>query len=262
MDQLSEEAFRMTTASAAAAAKLFVDIRGNKRQLGAVPEELVPQNRDEAYAIQDGIVALQGPLGGWKVAAGTGPDPICSPLPASVYIASGDHFSIGKWLATLIETEVAVGIGRDLPQRGTPYSRDEVKAAMASLHPAIEVIGSRFVAGTTVPQLLGIGDLQNNAAVLIGPAVTNWSGLDLKNLRISLRTGGIEIGTSEGGPDIEAVIDALTWLANHAAARQGGLRAGQFIITGSRIVRPIGKPGETVEADFGAFGSLRISLEA
>jgi 2-keto-4-pentenoate hydratase len=250
----------MTTASAAA--KLFVDIRGHKRQLGAVPEELVPESREAAYAIQDGIVALQGPVGGWKVATGTGPEPFCSPLPASVYVAPGEGFSIGKWLAIIIETEVAVGIGRDLPPRGTPYSRDEVKAAMASLHPAIEVIGSRFVPGITVPQLLGIADLQNNAAVLIGPAVRDWSGLDLAHLGILLRTAGVEIGTSEGGPDIEAITDALTWLANHATARQGGLRAGQFIITGSRIVRPIGKPGETVEADFGALGSLRIDLEA
>jgi 2-keto-4-pentenoate hydratase len=252
----------MTTATATAAAKLFVDTRHSKRLIPAISEEMVPQTREEAYAIQDGIIALQGAVGGWKVATGTGPEPVCSPLPASIYIDSGENFSIGGWLATLIETEVAVKLGRDLPARSTPYTRDEVKAAMASLHPAIEVIGSRFAPEITLPKLLGIGDLQNNSAVLTGPAITDWSGLDLAHLKISLRTGGVEIGTADGGPDIEAIIDALTWLANHAGARQGGLRAGQIIITGSRIVRPIGKPGEAVEADFGALGSLKIGLVA
>ena len=39
-----------------------------------------------------------------------------------------------------IEAEVAFRLGRDLPPRAAPYTRAEVMAALATAHPAIEVL--------------------------------------------------------------------------------------------------------------------------
>ena len=39
-----------------------------------------------------------------------------------------------------VEAEVAFRLGHDLPPRGTPYTREEIVAALATAHPAIEIL--------------------------------------------------------------------------------------------------------------------------
>lgn len=41
--------------------------------------------------------------------------------------------------------------------------------------------------------------------------------------------------TKSGGASVAQVADALLWLANSASAQGCGLRAGAFVITGSRV---------------------------
>ncbi len=54
------------------------------------------------------------------------------------------------------EVEFAFTMGTDLPPRDVPYRLDEVMAAVASLHPAIEIPDSRYRSFTEVgaPQLI------------------------------------------------------------------------------------------------------------
>lgn len=60
----------MTNASAAQAALMLSRVRRTGEQLVTFPEALVPQDRAAAYAIQDEIIALEGEVGGWKIASG------------------------------------------------------------------------------------------------------------------------------------------------------------------------------------------------
>ena len=43
-----------------------------------------------------------------------------------------------------IEAEIAYSFARDLPPEDAPYSREAVLDAIASMHPAIEVVDTRF----------------------------------------------------------------------------------------------------------------------
>ena len=71
------------------------------------------------------------------------------------------------------EAEFAFRMGVDLPPRPQPYSVDEVLAAVATLHPAIEVPDSRFDDFTIVgaPQL--IADNACAHLFVLGPAATD-----------------------------------------------------------------------------------------
>jgi 2-keto-4-pentenoate hydratase len=244
----------------AAAARHLLEARKSGFHLEGLADDFVPEELDVAYAIQDAIIkASEEQIGGWKIAAGTGPGPMCSPLLASAYRASGDILNVAASMATLVEAEVAVRIGTDLPPRDKDYSEQEVSGAIGSLHPSLEILGTRFNPEITIARLLVIADLQNNAAVVVGPAVPEWQGLDLSGLGIKLLIGDRSTAT-DTGPSASDVLSALTFLANGRARRYGGLKAGQVVITGSRINAPIARPGETVGAEFDRLGGVSLRL--
>lgn len=70
----------------------------------------------------------------------------------------------------------------------------------------------------------------------------------------------VELSRSQNGASVAATIDALVWLANHAAARGTGLAAGQFVITGARI-GPIEIPAASrIRAQVAGIGEVSLLL--
>ncbi|WP_375452586.1 2-keto-4-pentenoate hydratase [uncultured Devosia sp.] len=249
----------MTNASAAQAALLLSRVRRTGEKLVTFPEALVPQDRAAAYAIQDEIIALEGEVGGWKIASGTEAAPISSPILARAFFASGATLNIVDLMATLVELEVGLKLGADLPPREGGYSRDEVTAAIEGLLPAFEIVGRRFAADYELPALLSIGDLQAGSAVVSGPVVTDWQGLDLATIALTLDIGSQTLSTDTGA-SLDSVIESIVWLANEGSLRQGGLRKGQIIITGARLKEVLGQPGETVRASLAGLGTISVTL--
>jgi 2-keto-4-pentenoate hydratase len=249
----------MTNASAAQAALMLSRVRRTGEQLVSFPEALVPQDRAAAYAIQDEIIALEGEVGGWKIASGMEAVPIVSPILAHSFFNSGATLNIADLMATLVEVEVGLKLGSDLVAREGGYSRDEVIAAIEGFLPAFEIIGTRFAPSYDLPKLLNVGDLQVNAAVVSGPLVTDWQGLSLADLKLVL-TQGDSVSEADTGASLDVIIDSIVWLANEASLRQGGLRKGQTIITGSRLKEPIGQPGQVLRATLGALGTVTAKL--
>src|SRR6266446_101837 len=74
------------------------------------------------------------------------PGPEAEPAYAPIFTVSA---SPGRFPAKTqrlfgIEAEIAFRLARDLPKRDKPYTRDEIVAAIASMHPAIELVDTRF----------------------------------------------------------------------------------------------------------------------
>jgi 2-keto-4-pentenoate hydratase len=249
----------MTNASAAQAALLLSRVRRTGERLVTFPEALIPQDLAAAYAIQDEIIALEGEVGGWKIASGSAPVPMISPILAHSFFSSGTTINVADLMATLVEVEVAVKLGSDLTAREGGYSRDEVVAAIEGLLPAFEFIGTRFAPGYDVPRLLNVGDLQVNSAVVTGALVGDWQGLSLADLKLKL-TMADQVFEADTGASLDVVIDSLVWLANEGSVRQGGLRKGQIIITGSRLNEPLKQPNGAVSATLGALGTISVKL--
>jgi 2-keto-4-pentenoate hydratase len=249
----------MTNASAAQAALLLSRVRRTGERLVTFPEALIPQDRAAAYAIQDEIIALEGEVGGWKIGSGMEAVPVISPILAHSFFNSGTTLNVADLMATLVEVEVGLKLGADLRTRAGGYSRDEVIAAIEGFLPAFEIIGKRFAPEYELPKLLNIGDLQVNAAVVSGALVTDWQGLSLGDLKVALTVGG-KVFEVETGASLDVIIDSIVWLANEGSLRQGGLRKGQIIITGSRITEPLGQPGEAMSATLGALGTISVKL--
>jgi 2-keto-4-pentenoate hydratase len=229
----------------------------------ALPEALRPQTLAQAYAIQDAVVGAGTAIGGWKVApAKPGLEPRCAPIPLSRFHASGSRVGAEVFRAPEFEIELAVEMGRDLPPRDRPYGTDDLVAAIAGTRAAIEVICSRFVDRKAVSMLEALADAQSNAGVVAGPELSGWSGLDCANVAMSVRVNGATVRTCAGGPSTDEVLGALVWLANHAAPRNGGLKAGQIIITGARISPFPVRPGDRVVATVEGVGTVEMEIAA
>ena len=242
------------------AAEMLVGVRQGGQKLNDLPGDQIPQNQAEAYELQDAIIARKGVVGGWKVLAG-GPagDPMCSPLPNSIYFDNSAMIDSRGLLIFLTEVEVGLTLGKGFPQRATPYTQDEVRAGIASLHPALEMISSPFVDRKQVDKLALLGDLQSNGAVILGPALTDWTGFDTAALNIQLSYDGVEVATTDKGADLGQIVEALTWLANYAHTRGHELKAGDVIITGSRILLDAGD-AKLISADVEGLGVVSVTL--
>src|SRR5580698_6549278 len=124
------------------AARMLEDARRSNEPIVDLPEELRPISQDEAYYVQDRLSIVYGEVGGWKVGAPTAEaTPMFAPMPQAWIAESGSVMGGGMMRRFRgLEAEIAFLMGKDLPPRDTPYSRDEVVAAIASCHPAIEVL--------------------------------------------------------------------------------------------------------------------------
>src|SRR6201999_4084365 len=158
-------------------------------KLSALDDWYRPTNRAEGYAIQAAIERYSTTnLFGWKIAATSAAGqkhinvagPMAGRILAETVIADGGTASMAGNAMAVAEPEFAFRMARDLPPRPSPYSVQEVLAAVASLHPAIEIPDSRFSDFVSAGAAQIIAD--NACAhlfVLGAPATANWRALDL-----------------------------------------------------------------------------------
>ncbi len=253
----------------AACALLYGHWQGETR-LEALPPELRPAGRADAYRIQACIEDYSpAPLFGWKIAATSlagqkhiGVDgPMAGRLLAERAIEDGGACPLGNSLMKVAEMEFAFRMDEDLPPRTAPYSRDEVMARVAALHPAIELPDSRYAHFETAgaPQL--IADNACAHRYVIGPAAhDDWRALDLAAHKVRGFRGG---ALAEDGIGANVLGDpriALAWLANELSRHGLTLKAGQIVMTGT-CVKPLAiAAGDQVSGDFGVLGRVSVSI--
>src|SRR6188508_1785642 len=166
-------------------------------RIEALPVECRPRDRADGYEIQAAVVGLSGQrVAGWKIAA-TSPagqrhinvdGPLAGPLLDRRALLPGVAASLEGNLMRAAEAEFAFRFGKPLPSRAEPYTFDEVLAAVASLHPAIEVPDSRYFDFTKVGAAQLIADCACACWYRIGHVVqANWRDDDLVHHAVTAR---------------------------------------------------------------------------
>jgi 2-keto-4-pentenoate hydratase len=216
------------------AADTFLNARRTATPIADLPPELQPTTLEEAYEVQNLIAEAYGPIGGWKVGAPT-PEatPIFAPMPLNWIAASGTTLSGTTSRYRGLEAEIAFQIGEDLPLRATPYTMEEVVAAIASCHPAIEVIETGLIDPMAAARMSMIADLQIHGGFIYGPAVADWQSIDFATENVSLSVDAVVRVERTGSNTSGNLMRLLPWLANEGAARTHGLKRGDWITTGS-----------------------------
>ena len=243
------------------AAEILLQARRERTPIFDLPENLRPANLAEAYRLQDIMVSTIGDIGGWKVGAPSADaEPLCAPMPVWGGYAH-NNATIGESFSRLrgVEAEIAFLLGGDLPAREAAYSREEVMAAIASAHPAIEILEGAFDDPDRVDRLSIIGDLQSNGGFAYGREFPRWRDVDLSRESATMIVDGAvrveATGSNPGGADL---IRLVAWLANEGQWRTGGLEKGDWITTGSWTGKEFASPGSEVTARFSSFGDVSI----
>ncbi len=241
------------------AANLLLNARRNHSPIADLPCELQPQSLDEAGFVHDIMATAFGPIGGWKIGAGA-PDaiPFFAPMPRAWMVPSGTLLVGPRFRYRVLEAEIAFLLGHDLPPRATPYTRDEVVAAIASCHPILEELESGLIDPKAAAHLSSLADLQMHGGFIYGPACPNWRSIDFKTESVTLSINGKVEVERTGSNTSGDLMRLLPFLANQGAARTGGLKAGQWITTGSWTGNTPAPTGSLAEAAFSHAG--RVSL--
>ena len=258
----------MEHARAIEAARILTAARRSGKRLDALPSELVPSDFAAGYQIQDLTVTCHGrEVGAWKIGAthpnsqkGLGTDcPVAARL-FSETLVSGDTTVEDRLVVRGLEAEYAFLLGKDLPPAGAPYSREDVEAAIASVHPSIEIVDSRFTAAQVGP--LAVADNVNDCRWVYGAGITDWKSVDILTARVTMEVNGEVVVEGDGREVLGDPINALMWLVNEHANAREGLRAGQFITCGSCTGLYKAPAGCDARATFDGLGELNVKFRS
>ena len=244
-------------------ARLLLEARNSGEAIAELPAALVPASAEEAYAVQDLLAPALGAVAGWKVgAASPEAEPNCAPLFADLVAPSPARFAAERFPLGGIEGELAFRFARALPPRPSPYGEEEVWQAAASLHPAIELVQSRFADFRRQHKLGLLADFQSNGAFCFGAGPAEWRGIDILRQKASLMLDGAEAARAIGGNAAGHPRRLLAWLANHLSRRGKGIAAGDIVTTGTHTGLVFARPGMTATVRFPGIGEASLTLAA
>jgi 2-keto-4-pentenoate hydratase len=244
-DQVERAAFALVAARKGAA-------------IASLPADAMPQSEADSYQVQGAVLAKLGErIGGWKVGISPLGGHFAAPIYASTVHPSPASLPARGFKLIGIECEIGFRFNQALPARPQPYTRHEV-LAVASLHPTIEVVDSRYQDFRSLDRLLVLADNFSNGGLVYGPAVANWDGIDLAHPPIEVTADGKHFADCTGlraGTPIELVLAAVA----HASGR-GGIAAGTVITTGTHTGLVFTERGVRIAADFGRLGRVEVSF--
>ena len=227
-----------------------------------------PRTEDEAYEIQDAMIAASGlPVTGWKIGATVEElfqrlgvsQPFLGPLFQRFTYDSGSEIQVLPGHS--IETEMTVRLKADLVPSEQPYDRAEIEKSIAAIHPSFEIVGARFEGELAGAGFRLIADGGANIGTVLGRDAGSWSGLDLANYPLTLSINGEVV--QEGNTSVllwDHIFDALSWCLRHPVLAQRGLLAGDLIMTGTCTGITSISPGDKAVADFGSMGEVSVSF--
>jgi 2-keto-4-pentenoate hydratase len=239
-----------------------------------LPDDCRPATRADGYAIQSALLELSGRSAfGWKIAASSvagqthiGVDgPLAGRLLSGQIHVDGAVVPIGANRMRVAECEFAFRMGEDLPPREAPWTLEEVMAAVAALHLAIEIPDSRFEDVATAGAAQLIADNACAHRFVMGAASgADWRAIDLAAhaVRAEVRDGDT-LRYSRDGAGSNVLGDprvALAWLANELSSHGLALRAGEVVTTGTCMEPLEFEPGDAIRVDFGVLGRVAVRI--
>ena len=252
------------------AAKILLANWAATTRIDQLPQDSRPATRLEGYETATEMEIVSGqPVAGWKIAAtseaGQRHINVDGPLIGRIYkkrlLEPDAAVPLGDNIMRVAEAEFAFGFAKNLPPKGTAYTEEEALAAVSSLHLSIEVPDSRYNDFTKVgaPQL--IADTACASWLVLGPAVTApWRDLDLSAHAVTGLRNGERVAEGSGKAVLGGPVKALTWFVNECASFCGGVRAGQFVTTGTCIIPMAISPGDKVTIDYGVLGTISAEI--
>ena len=242
-------------------------IREGYRRGEFFPPELVGKlSFDAALRVQldilDRRLAGGERLAGWKIGLtsatvrahfGTERQPFGHILESGVITSPGEVALDDLAVGCGIEPELCVTMGSDL--HGPGATRDEARAAVASIAPGLEINQKR--AGGVKDFELSVADNLTQWAIVHGPSSPVAGDFDPDSLRVTMSRNG-EVRADVVGRDvIDDHFVSIATLANVLGEYGRHLEAGQRLITGSFSKHDVAR-GDEWRAEFAGLGACSV----
>ena len=178
-----------------------------------------------------------------------------------MFFADGGHRADERFIATRVEAELAFIMSKRLA--GPDCTMFDVLNATDFVVPALEILDTRIErvdpeTKATRKIFDTIADNAANAGIVLGGRPIRPLDADLRWIgALCFRNGQLEeTGLAAGVLNHPAT--AVAWLANKIAPHGLALEPGQVVLAGS-FIRPIEtRKGDTIQADYGAYGSVEL----
>ena len=248
--------FKTPTPPAEAAAAL-IEARLSGNNIGPSDAPRVAST-EQAYAVQRAMLAMAkdaglGALWGWKTGV--------APLFACGKWASGAVLSCPGLKISAIEGEVGLTFKDSLPPKSSPYTAEEIWAAVGSGALCIEVCRSSYSGGWTPNEFQALADVNNNAGVVVGQQISAETAREAaEGVEITISADGQTLVQSvavSGGVD---PIANIVTLVNDLSSQGITLEAGQLVITGAIAVTKAMAQGQKITVAFAGIGEVTCVL--
>jgi 2-oxo-hept-3-ene-1,7-dioate hydratase len=265
----------MTPDEIATAAARLLEAEQTRVQCGLLSLAHPGMTLDDAYAVQAAVVAAKEAAGrrrvGWKIGLTsramqqalniTTPD--SGVLLDDMVFEDGATVPEGRFIQPRVEAEIAFVMKAPLDGDVT---RDDVLAATEFVAPSLEILDTRILradpeTGKARVIFDTVSDNAANAGIVLGAERHAPEAHDLRWTGAILRKNGDVESTGLGAAVLDDPVMGLVWLARRMPQYGQRIEAGQVILSGS-FIAPIECPsGTSIDADFGAFGSVSIHFE-
>jgi 2-keto-4-pentenoate hydratase len=171
-------------------------------------------------------------------------------------LKSGSAVSIAGWTRAVLEPEVAVRLGSNVPAGATEAM---VRAAISGLGPAVEIADFdpeiQDVEGILACDIF-------HRYVLLGPVDQSRAGGSIAGLEALVFRDGEKVAGASGPADFagDAVV-ILQALAEALEANGEALRTGDVVITGSLVPPVKAGSGQLMRAEISPLGEIDVRFE-
>jgi 2-keto-4-pentenoate hydratase len=234
-----------------------------------------PPSLAEAYATQEAFVhqlAAQRNtrVGGYKIAITTPAmralvgfdDAISGCVLADRVYASGHKLGLQNFQHLIVEFELALQFGQDLPERENDWDRHSIAPYLDCAYPSLEIADDRFANYATLKQ--GIFSLvaENawNKGVVLGSVITAKDFDALWQTQATAYINGKAIGEGHSQDVMGHPLTAMAWIANHLRANGKPFKAGDWVTTGSWVASQFPSAGQELRFEMKGLGEVTLAV--
>lgn len=184
-------------------------------------------------------------------------EPIYGHLTGAMALSDGGSFRLGGHCHPRVEPELAFTMGSEL---SGVVDREEVLAAIETVHPAMEIIDSRFT-DFKFTLIDVVADNTSACGFVLGPGQA-VGDLDLAALELVLDVGGREQLQGSSAAIYGHPLDSLRQLCAMLERRGEGLEAGQTVLAGAATAAVFLQAGDDVQLNIPGLGRVGFRVEA
>jgi 2-keto-4-pentenoate hydratase len=180
-------------------------------------------------------------------------------LADSVY-ASGHKLALQNFQHLIVEFELALQFGQDLPEREDAWDRHSIAPYIDCAYPSLEIADDRFANYALLKQ--GIFSLvaENawNHGVVLGPVIATKNFDALWQTQATAYINGKAIGQGHSQDVMGHPLAAMAWIANHVRSRGKRFKAGNWVTTGSWVASQFPSAGQELRFEMKGLGEVTL----